>query len=267
MTEPGSWAALDRELDAWRAEGRAARFWLRDDDATAPGDALDRLLGVVGSRPLALAVIPGAMDPALVSRMAGAEQVDILPHGWLHRNHEPEGVKKSEFGAARKVTEAVADLKEGGRVLKQAFGARYIALFVPPWNRIAPDVADLAVRSGMTGISAFNDRRRNERFPGLNTHVDLLDWGWKKSTGSARFAGSANCLAALTGALARRRLGHADADGEEAVGILTHHLEHDAETWDFMTRLLGAIDQHPAATWVAARDAIRIGNGDGDTAA
>ena len=35
---------LSRELARWRAAGRRARLWWRDDDARAPGPELERLL-------------------------------------------------------------------------------------------------------------------------------------------------------------------------------------------------------------------------------
>ena len=40
------WADLDAELDRWKAAGRAATLWWRDDDATRPTPALDRLLAL-----------------------------------------------------------------------------------------------------------------------------------------------------------------------------------------------------------------------------
>ncbi|MDA0702442.1 MAG: polysaccharide deacetylase, partial [Proteobacteria bacterium] len=38
------WHAFSQELDRWAADGRRATFWWRDDDARAPGPALDALL-------------------------------------------------------------------------------------------------------------------------------------------------------------------------------------------------------------------------------
>jgi hypothetical protein len=39
-------AEIDVELDAWRAAGLAPRFWLRDEDATEPCEALERLIAL-----------------------------------------------------------------------------------------------------------------------------------------------------------------------------------------------------------------------------
>jgi len=262
------WHDLSRELDAWGADGRTANVWLRDDDAVAPSLSLDRLLDAAKSVPLALAVIPDLMEADLAARIEACGTIDILPHGFRHRNHEPEGSKKCEFGAARDATDAIAEISKAGNILANAFGERFVPLFVPPWNRIAPAIAEAAIGSaGMAGISTYNDRSKDAALPGLNTHVDLLDWGWKKSTGTARFAGSDACLKGLVGALNGRRTGAGNIDCEEAVGILTHHLEHDGPTWDFLDRLIETLSGHPAVHWTAARDAIRPGRSSTRTSA
>src|SRR5216684_8019215 len=63
------WLDLERELDAWRAAGRSATLWWRDDDAVRPTPALDRLLAIAAGVPLALAVIPGPTGAPLAERL------------------------------------------------------------------------------------------------------------------------------------------------------------------------------------------------------
>src|SRR5205807_523163 len=118
--------------------GRAS-FWWRDDDAAAPTAALDRLLGL-GSQPLALAVIPANLDPALPGRLDGhrmdGRRIDVLQHGFAHRNHEPPDRKKAELGAARPPGAVLDELRAGWSRLAAAFGDRALPVLVPPWNRI-----------------------------------------------------------------------------------------------------------------------------------
>ena len=38
------WSPLTKELSLWSKAGLAPQLWLRDDDAIAPSEALDRLL-------------------------------------------------------------------------------------------------------------------------------------------------------------------------------------------------------------------------------
>lgn len=87
---------------------------------------------------------------------------------------------------------------------------------------------------------------------GLNTHVDILDWKAKKQTGRARFLGQEAVLSDLVAALARRRVPTPGTDTTEAVGLLTHHLEHDQDSWDFLARLVQFVDEHPGVGWISA---------------
>ena len=94
------WQPLLSELARWTDAGRAADFWLRDDDAVEPTAALDRLLGLTGASaiPVTLAVIPAFTGEPLASRLAGEPHVTVGVHGWAHRNHASEGQKKQELG-------------------------------------------------------------------------------------------------------------------------------------------------------------------------
>jgi len=51
--------------------------------------------------------------------------------------------------------------------------------------------------------------------------------------------------------LAACRCGEADRD--EPTGWLTHHLQHDAAGWDFLTTLLERTRADPCVRWVSAR--------------
>jgi len=74
MAEHG-WRELQDELDAWTDAGRVATLWWRDDDASGPSPALDRLLALQSHYgvPLALAVIPQRLDPSLASLLQAGE--------------------------------------------------------------------------------------------------------------------------------------------------------------------------------------------------
>jgi len=93
-----SWRALRAELAAWRAEGRSATFWWRDDDAVAVTAPLERLLRL-GERTKA--------PPALAAPAARAEAslrepgVPVLQKGFGHCKHAPRGERKAEYGPHR----------------------------------------------------------------------------------------------------------------------------------------------------------------------
>ncbi|MDF1748621.1 MAG: hypothetical protein P1V34_07080, partial [Alphaproteobacteria bacterium] len=77
-------------------------------------------------------------------------------------------------------------------------------------------------------------------------------WKVKKSSGRARFVGEEIVLSTLTDALARRREAAPGTDATEAVGLLTHHLEHDPPSWAFLEALVWFIQDHPGVTWIPA---------------
>jgi hypothetical protein len=73
---------LDK-LNDFASKDIIADFWLRDDDATVPSAALDRLLKLSGhySIPMTLAVIPEPTGEALATRLAQTKDIDVAVHG------------------------------------------------------------------------------------------------------------------------------------------------------------------------------------------
>ena len=93
-------AALWLELRRWRAAGRRARLWWRDDDAVTQTPKLDDLLRLAGEVPIAMAVIPALARPELAAALHGRPLVAVVQHGWRHANRAPHG-KKSEYPEGR----------------------------------------------------------------------------------------------------------------------------------------------------------------------
>lgn len=244
----GPWDRLARELDAWGEAARTATFWWRDDDATEPAPELDALLDTAGEVPVALAVVPHGASEALPARLANHAKVAVLQHGYAHANHAPDGEKKIELGPHRRADHVIAELATGQDRLDRLFGARFLPVMVPPWNRIAPFLVPMLPEMKYRGLSTFAPRTRAQPVAGLhqvNTHVDLIDW-----RGGRGFIGEDVAISAAIRHLADRREGRADPD--EATGILTHHLVQDAESWTFVARLLAAVDTHPGAALLSA---------------
>ena len=248
------WLALESELDAWRSAGRTATFWWRDDDAVAPGSALDRLLGMAGRHdvPAGLAVVPKHATQALADRLAAVATVGVLQHGWAHVNHADPGEKKMELGDHRPTPLVVDELSAGFDRLSTLFGFRFLPVLVPPWNRIGHGVRSRLAEVGFAGLSLFGARTHRLR-NGLvlaNSHVDPI--AWRRDRG---FTGTDVALAALIGHLSDRRNGRADPD--EATGLLTHHLVHDEATWAFLERCLEVLASHSAARLLPADTVFR----------
>lgn len=251
------WTVLKDELDAWHDQGRKAAFWWRDDDAVGAGPVWSRLAGLQNKTgiPLAVAVIPQRLEHSLPAAMAAAGNIIALQHGHSHRNNGAAGEKKTEFPDARPVEDALADLRSGLGIMRQAFGCRFRPALVPPWNRITPALVPHLAGLGFAALSCFKARTALLAAPGLvqlNTHIDPVDWpGGDSLTGITKGLGEARNI------LAMMRLGQVP---EQPIGVLTHHLHHDEATWDFLEQLFGWLQGHPAVSWVDFDTALGAGH-------
>ena len=248
-----SWAGLSQELDHWQALGRTATLWCRDDDACEASTALERLvsLSAAAKVPIALAVIPRGARDSLTRYLEDRELVQVLVHGLAHINHAPDGEKRAEFGAHRPVESMLTDVREAWSRIQQLFAERALPLFVPPWNRIAPELVERLAEAGLRGLSTYTVRTTSAPAPGVsqvNCHADIIDW-----RGTRSFVGEVEATQLLVDHLRDRRLGVVDA--EEATGLLTHHRDHDAACWAYLEQLWALTASHPAARWLRATEA------------
>ncbi len=249
-----SWAALAAELDHWGELGRPATLWWRDDDAAQPCAALETLLALASGGPkLALAVIPAALDPALLAPVARAH-CSVVQHGLTHLNHAGAGQKASEFPADRPLTDRLFDLGDGRARLSAAFGTQFLPVFVPPWNRIGVDLVPLLPGQGYDGLSTYNptpETQRRPSVPGLrwvNCHCDPIHW--KQGRG---FRGEAFALSEIIRHLVARRTGTVT---EEPTGLLTHHLVHDSAMTAFLAHFFRITLEHPAVRWLTPEESF-----------
>lgn len=235
---------LSRELDTWGEAGRRARFWWRDDDLGDPTSRLAPLLRVaasIGTEPL-LAVVPSWATAELPKTLAGFP-ARVAVHGWAHLDHQGGNGKRAEFGDARPVEALGQDARAGRERLADLFGDDLIACFVPPWNRMVPSLTRTLPEAGYRAVSAFGSPPRASERQGVdwvNTHVDVINW-----RGDRRFIGVDAAADLITRELARRRCAKDRED--EAIGLLTHHLEMTPDDWTGFHRLCDILLTHPAA--------------------
>jgi peptidoglycan/xylan/chitin deacetylase (PgdA/CDA1 family) len=233
---------LTEALDRWRDRGAVARFWLRDDDAVEPTSALDRFLATTGSAgiPAVLAVIPENTGIALAERLADHSEINVAVHGWSHVNHAPANEKKQELGVHRPAEAVLSELAGGVEKLQALHGERFLPMLVPPWNRIAPSLIPVLPALGFECLSVFGPEKARG-IPEINTHVDVIDW---HGTRGGRDA------SVLMSEIAGRLDGMGD---DEVMGLLTHHLVHDAAVDDFLYRLFAVTADHPGCIWICGR--------------
>tara|TARA_R110002094_G_scaffold39314_10_gene51870 strand:+ start:870 stop:1631 length:762 start_codon:yes stop_codon:yes gene_type:complete len=236
------WSPLKTELAIWRSEARALPLWWRDDDAVADTPALQRLLALARdlALPVHVAVIPKPAQQSLVDACAATQWAIPVVHGWAHENHAAEGQKKAEFGypregAERETAAAVAHLRA-------LFGDTLLPMFVPPWNRIDPDIIAQLPDQGYIALSTYTPRTTHLAAPGLvqiNTHIDPIHW-----RGGGGLVAPETQIATLVQLLTSRRTG--GTDNAEPLGFLTHHLVHDAAIWDFTCACLSMLLEYGA---------------------
>jgi hypothetical protein len=247
-------ALLLNELDAWGEAGKQAGFWWRDDDLGDPTAKLDPLLRVAEAldvEPL-LAVEPRWATPDLPKVLKG-RPARVAVHGWAHVDHQRGAGKKAEFGDARPLETLVEEARAGLERLLDLFGDTMLSCFVPPWNRMVPDLARLLPGAGYHAVSVFGDRPVDEENPGIdwvNTHVDVIDW-----RGDRRFIGSDAVAASITRELQRRRTMN-DWD-DEPIGLLTHHLEMHPDDWKGFWNLCDILMTHPTARMLSSSALFR----------
>ena len=124
--------------------------------------------------------------------------------------------------------------------LRSFAGKNFLPVLAPPWNRLREDLITKLPAIGVRGISAYGPRASAEPAPGLrqvNTHVDIVAWRRGK-----RFVGEAEAFSTALKYLW----------GDEPVGWLTHHAEHDAAAWSFLERLFAL----EGVRWLSAPEAF-----------
>lgn len=251
-----TWSALTKELDAWATAEREATLWWRDDDATQPTPALERLLDIAGANsvPVCLAVIPNDAQPGLEALAGSNANVAIVVHGVTHENFAAPGEKKCELVEERPLQMMGRQLAQGLETLVALAGDITLPVLVPPWNRIAGTLIPLLPAHGFQGLSTYGERRSSAPTPGLfqvNCHVDPIDW-----RGGRNFVGTEEALEILIGHLARRRLGVADAG--EPTGLLTHHAIWAQEGFAFLEKVFDRTQHHPAVRWLRPHEVFGL---------
>jgi len=239
------WSPVTRELAQWRAAGLGLPLWWRDDDAASATPELERLIALSEAVevPVHLAVIPDMAEAGLATRLADAQCLIPVVHGWAHQNHAAADAKKAEFGAGR--GDVADEFQSGMDRLHTLFGDRLKPMFVPPWNRISPEYYPALVQAGFQILSTYTPRKHPQAAAGLqqiNTHLDPIAWRKGKT-----LLDPDQLVAQLAQLLLDRRTGVADND--EPLGLLTHHLVHDGDVWEFTRQLLTVLQDGPVSLY------------------
>lgn len=242
---PYPWTALKTELARWQESGLRLRVWLRDDDAIAPTPRLDDLLALSRrfAAPVLLAVIPALAQPALAERLAGEALIRPCQHGWRHQNHAPPEQKSAEFGDHRILAAMTDDLQRGRDRLRHLFPQGTAPVFVPPWNRIAAQVAAQLPGLGFAWLSAFYAAKMpmTGAIEVLHSDIDIIDW-----KNGRRLKEADPLEREIVALLALRR---AEAAAAARLGLLLHHLVQGPDAWALLDGLLAVFGEASCVTF------------------
>lgn len=240
------WDPVEKELAKWDNSLPPARLWLRDDDAVEPTSQLKRLVDLTAQFdvPLTIAVIPDFATQALATYIAKHPNISVALHGYSHTNHAPPDQKKRELGLHRDKQIVLDELVSGRLKLEQMFNKHFINMLVPPWNRIdaqlVPELSSLRLSSLSTfGWENFSVGAGLVQY---NTQVDIIDW---KGSRGGRSLNELIAELANNVKVARQK-------GGVPVGILSHHLVHDAAAWCFLQELFNFCRQRKDIKWCHA---------------
>jgi predicted deacetylase len=217
------------ELARWKAGGHAPVFWWRDDDARRPTPALERLLALSlrFEAPITIAAVPDGDIAAVAKACRAVPGAELAIHGFRHENRAPPGWAAGEVNDLDRLADVLADLDAAIGVFRRAGVTP--RLFVPPWNNAHPILKQALGQRGV-GLSCYGDLRGQAEPERLDAHLDVMRW-----KPAPRFRGAVRFLARTRRQLAERRK---KAAWDEPVGLLTHHLDHDENTWRFLEAFL-----------------------------
>ncbi|MCJ8297541.1 MAG: polysaccharide deacetylase family protein [Pseudomonadales bacterium] len=238
-----SWQALSEEINQWPM---SVQFWWRDDDAVADSEPLQKMLQLAKSYDIAvhLAVIPNLLETSLdvVKHSDNQPFCYVLQHGVEHKNFALQGQRKIELGGSQDLLALQQNLGAGQRLLQQTFVDQYLSILVPPWNRIAEELIPCLDNMGYQKLSVLGKAKLAETKLHLNVHIDIINWRERQ------FAGEQLILRTITEHLRHKRL---SGNSPKPCGLMTHHLDHDQDCWNFLDKFFSFCRDHSKVQWVA----------------
>ncbi len=197
----------------------SARFFIRNDDPWT----LDREfryffdLAIKHKIPVIHAVIPGKIDEPTVRFLCQAKArnphlLDIVQHGWMHKNYSKKIGTKYEFGPLRSLKSQREDIQQGLRKMQQAFGEYFTRAFVPPYHGYDERTLRILKEEGFKIFSAgYPSRGIKRRFIDLSVQVSFSRY----DLGETSVYKASEVIANLVKSVAAHSI----------AGVVTHHAD------------------------------------------
>ncbi len=243
-----SWQLLSAEILQWQ---QPVQFWWRDDDAIANTPALQQMLKLAQEYSIAvhLAVIPAALETSLntLKSVANKPYSYVLQHGFEHKSYALPKQRKIELGGTQNSQLLLQKLQRGNHLLAAVFDRQYLNILVPPWNRIADDLALLLPDNGYRKLSILGTAKQRDQDFQLNVHIDIINWKQRA------FAGETVVLDKIIAHLRDKRL-NPNIGSTKPCGLMTHHLDHDPQCWHFLQKFFTFCQQYPQIEWLSGQE-------------
>ncbi|MGL4729145.1 MAG: polysaccharide deacetylase family protein, partial [Bosea sp. (in: a-proteobacteria)] len=133
-------------------------------------------------------------------------------------------------------------LDEARARMLASFGETAGTWYVPPWNRLSREVAGWLPSHGFAVLSGFGavPAAPIEGLAEINTHIDIMNWrGGRIGRPLPWIVDEIVALLAE-----QRRMAQ-----PSPIGLLTHHLVHDAVAWSVLEAVMGVIASHSSTRW------------------
>ncbi len=238
------WQALSEEIKQWQ---QPIPFWWRDDDATEDSAALQKMLAMAKQYqiPVHLAVIPQHLKESLdcIKQVQHRHDCYVLQHGFDHTSYALPEQRKIELGGTQTLVQLSDKLKRGRQLLSSQFGDQFLDILVPPWNRISDELAQELPKLGYRQLSVLASPKVAETDFLFNVHIDIINWKQRE------FAGEAIVVEKIRQYLAHSRTENLNAF--KPCGIMTHHLDHDLQCWQFLDKFFTFCQRHSQLQWLS----------------
>jgi len=115
--------------------------FLRDDDVFKLDWKLEKFCQLILSlkMPVIFGVIPKKITPTTVNFLNQLKQkhfdlIDIVQHGYQHKNYSLDPNCKYEFGLKRTYLQQKSDILAGKKLMEKYFGRNFTPAFIPPFH-------------------------------------------------------------------------------------------------------------------------------------
>jgi hypothetical protein len=162
--------------------GKSRRLLFRLDDVTEFDDTTKRLLDLAMSRNVrvSLEIIPylcRISDAEITGFGLDSDAVEVGQHGFAHLPEWISDSSKGEFAVCVEApAQAVEALAAGKLMMEQRFAKVFRRGFSPPYDKMAPWIAETWCQLGGCFISVIRNRPRGARIPYVVISGDVWNW-------------------------------------------------------------------------------------------